>query len=78
MAGTVLVAAVFSLRQPRRGRIGLLVAAGILSGFLLHFFTDVIFAFGSAGTLPVMLAAWSPAIVVSMIGAALLLHLEDG
>jgi len=78
MAGTVFVAAVFSLRQPRRGKIGLLVAAGIVSGFLLHFFTDIIFAFGSAGTLPIMLAAWSPAIVTIMIGAAMLLHLEDG
>lgn len=78
MAGTVFLAAVFSLRMPRRGKIGLLVVAGITSGFLLHFFTDVIFAFGSAGTVPVMLAAWTPAIVVSMIGAALLLHLEDG
>jgi lipopolysaccharide export system permease protein len=78
MAGTVLVAAVFSLRLPRRGKIGILVVAGIVSGFLLHFFTDIIFALGSAGTLPIMLAAWSPAIVVTMIGAALLLHLEDG
>lgn len=78
MAGTVFVAAVFSLRLPRRGKIGLLVVTGIISGFLLHFFTDIIFAFGSAGTVPVMLAAWTPAIVVSMIGAVLLLHLEDG
>ncbi len=78
LAGTVLIAAVFSLRLPRHGRIGILVVAGILSGFLLHFFTDIIFAFGSAGTLPVGLAAWTPACVVAMIGAALLLHLEDG
>jgi lipopolysaccharide export system permease protein len=78
MAGTVFVAAVFSLRLPRRGKIGILVVAGIISGFLLHFFTDIILALGSAGTLPVWLAAWSPAIVVAMIGAALLLHLEDG
>lgn len=78
MAGTVFVAAVFSLRLPRRGKVGILVVAGIVSGFLLHFFTDIIFALGSAGTLPVWLAAWTPAIVVSMIGAALLLHLEDG
>ncbi len=78
MAGTVLVAAVFSLRPPRRGKIGLLIVAGITTGFLLHFFTDIVFALGSAGTLPVMLAAWTPAIVVLMIGAALLLHLEDG
>jgi lipopolysaccharide export system permease protein len=78
MAGTVLVAAVFSLRLPRRGKIGLLIVSGIVSGFLLHFFTDIIFALGTAGTLPVMLAAWTPAIVVMMTGAALLLHLEDG
>ncbi len=78
MAGTVFLAAVFSLRQPRRGKIGVLVVAGIVSGFLMHFFTDIIFAFGSAGTVPVMLAAWTPAIVVTMIGAALLLHIEDG
>lgn len=78
LAGTVMVAAVFSLRLPRRGKIGILVVAGVVSGFLLHFFTDIIFALGSAGTLPVMLAAWTPALVVNMIGAALLLHLEDG
>lgn len=78
LAGTVLIAAIFSLRQHRRGKIGLLVVAGIVTGFLMHFFTDIIFAFGSAGTLPVELAAWAPALVVSMIGVASLLHLEDG
>lgn len=78
LMGTVLVAAVFSLRLPRRGKVGILVVAGVVSGFMLHFFTDVIFALGSAGTLPVALAAWTPACVVVMIGAALLLHLEDG
>lgn len=78
LAGSVLVAAVFSLRLPRRGKLGILLVAGIVTGFLLHFFTDIIFALGSAGTLPVWLAAWSPAFVVSMIGAAMLLHLEDG
>jgi lipopolysaccharide export system permease protein len=78
LAGTVLVAAVFSLRLPRRGKIGILVVVGIITGFLLHFFTDVIFALGSAGTLPVALAAWTPAIVMAMLGMALLLHLEDG
>jgi lipopolysaccharide export system permease protein len=78
LAGSVLLAAVFSLRLPRRGKIGLLVVAGIVTGFLMHFFTDIIFALGAAGTLPVWLSAWAPAFVVSLIGAALLLHLEDG
>ncbi len=78
LAGSVLVAAVFSLRQPRRGKVGLLIVTGVVVGFLLHFFTDIIFALGSAGTLPIWLAAWTPALVMAMIGAALLLHLEDG
>jgi len=78
MGGTVLIAAVFSLRLPRHGKIGILVVAGIIAGFLLHFCTNIVFALGSAGTVPVMLAAWTPALIVMMIGAALLLHLEDG
>jgi lipopolysaccharide export system permease protein len=78
LAGSVLVAAVFSLRLPRRGKLGILLVAGLITGFLLHFFTDIIFALGSAGTLPIWLAAWAPAFAMSMIGAALLLHLEDG
>lgn len=78
LAGTVLIAAIFSLRLPRRGKIGILVVAGVMTGFLMHFFTDLIYALGSAGTLPVALAAWTPAMVVAMIGTALLLQVEDG
>lgn len=77
-AGTVLLAAVFSLRLPRRGKIGILIVAGVVTGFLLHFFSDVVFALGAAGTVPLLLAAWAPTCVVIMIGAAMLLHLEDG
>lgn len=78
MVGTMLIAAVFSLRLPRRGKIGLLIVAGVVTGFLMHFFTDIIFALGAAATIPVMLAAWTPALVSIMIGVSLLLHLEDG
>lgn len=78
MVGTVLVAAVFSLRLPRRGKIGILVVAGIVTGFILHFLTDVVQAFGAGGSLPVALAAWAPAFVAIMLGAAMLLQLEDG
>ena len=78
LGGSVLIAAMFSLRLPRRGKVGLLIVAGVVTGFLLHFFTNVILALGSAGTLPVWLAAWAPAFVVAMIGGAMLLHLEDG
>jgi lipopolysaccharide export system permease protein len=78
MIGTVLIAAVFSLRSPRRGKIGILIVFGVTVGFLMHFFTDIIFAFGAAGTIPTIIAAWTPALVTNMIGVSLLLHLEDG
>jgi len=78
MAGMVWVAAVFSLRLPRRGKVGLLAASGIFTGFMLYFFTDLVHALGSAGTIPIALAAWAPALVMLMIGAVLLLHIEDG
>lgn len=78
LMGTVLLAAVFSLRQPRRGKIGILIVAGMIAGFLMNFFTRIISALGESGTLPVAVAAWAPAGVVIMVGAALLLHLEDG
>jgi lipopolysaccharide export system permease protein len=37
-----------------------------------------VFALGLSATIPVILAAWTPAGVSSMLGAAMLLHLEDG
>lgn len=76
--GTVLLAAVFSLRLPRQGGVSLLIAAGLLTGFALHFLTDVVQAFGAAGTIPIALAAWTPAVIMAAIASALLLQLEDG
>lgn len=78
MAGMVWIAAVFSLRLPRRGKIGILAACGLLTGFLLYFFTDLVHALGASSTIPIALAAWAPALVTCMIGAVLLLHIEDG
>lgn len=76
--GMVLIAALFSLRLPRFGRIGVLLATGMASGFLLRFLTDIVNALGMAGTLPVAMAAWTPAAIILMIGAGTLLHMEDG
>lgn len=78
LAGMLMLAAVFTLRQPRHGRTGMLIIAGVCTGFLLYFATNLIYAFGSSGRLPVMLAAWAPSLLVTMFASALLLHLEDG
>jgi lipopolysaccharide export system permease protein len=78
LAAMVLIAAVFSLRLHRRGRIGLMIVGGILAGFIINFFTSLFHAFGISGSLPIALAAWAPPALALMIGMVLLLHLEDG
>lgn len=78
LCAMILIAAVFSLRLPRRGGITLLIVAGMATGFMLHFLTNLISAFGQSGEIPVALAAWAPALIALMLGTGLLLHLEDG
>jgi lipopolysaccharide export system permease protein len=78
LCAMVLIAATFSLRLTRRGGTGLLIAGGVFVGFLLYFFSELVQAAGHSGTIPVTLAAWSPASVSVLLGLATLLHLEDG
>lgn len=74
----VLIAAVFSLRFARKGKTGLMVAGGVLSGFIFFFATKLAASFGVAGSMPVFVAAWIPAVIFILVGIWLLLHLEDG
>jgi len=74
----VLVAAAFSLRLYRRSDVALLLGAGALTGFLLYFFSDLVYALGINSSIPLGLAAWAPTVVMGLLGIALLLHLEDG
>ena len=74
----ILLAATFSLRPQRRGRIALVIVSGMLAGFLLYFLSSFVFALGLSAKLPVILAGWTPAGITMMLGIAMLLHLEDG
>lgn len=74
----VLLAATFSLRPPRRGGTFALVAAGIMAGFVLYFVSNLVAALGQTASIPVVLAAWTPAGVSTLVAVTLLLHLEDG
>lgn len=74
----VLIAATFSLRLTRRGGTGLLIAGGVLAAFLFFVLSDVVQAFGLSGKIPAVMAAWTPAGVCTLIGLALMFHLEDG
>ena len=78
LAAVVILAATFSLRPIRRGGAALLLVSGIGTGFLLYFLSDVVYALGVSSKLPVVLAAWSPALITAFLGVSVLLHLEDG
>lgn len=78
LSAMILIGATFSLRPARRGGVGQMIAGGIAAGFLFYFASDLVYALGLSARIPVLLAAWAPAVVSSLLGLALLLHLEDG
>src|SRR3546814_19081230 len=77
-AAMVLLAATFSLRPQGRGRVGSAIMGGMLTGFLLYFLSNLVFAIGLSGNNPLMLADWSPPGVSLMLGAAVLLTFGVG
>jgi lipopolysaccharide export system permease protein len=78
LCAMILIAATFALRPGRRRSTGIVIAAGIGTGFLLFFLTSVVFALGETARVPVILAAWTPAGVATLLGLSMLFHLEDG
>lgn len=78
LCAMLLIGTTSSLRLVRRGGTGLLVGVGLATGFVFYILSDVVFAIGLSGRLPVVLAAWIPAGVAVLLGLTLLLHLEDG
>jgi lipopolysaccharide export system permease protein len=78
LVAMVFIAASFSLKLSRMGGVGSLVLGGVGVGFMLYVATKLVSDLGGAGVLSAPVAAWSPAIVASMLGALTLLNREDG
>ncbi|MCP8940266.1 LPS export ABC transporter permease LptG [Alsobacter sp. SYSU M60028] len=74
----VFVAASVSLRFFRFGGIARMVLGGVACGFLLYVATRLVEDLGAAGILSTTVAAWSPAVVGSLLGTLALLYQEDG
>ncbi len=77
-AAMALVAAGFSMRPARRGGVARMIAGGVAAGFALFMVSKIAEEFGDSGALPVVLAAWAPALAGLLLAISLLLHLEDG
>lgn len=78
MVAMTLIAATVSMRFVRLGQSGYLIVGGILAGFLLYVVSTLVRAFGSAGIVPPVLAAWFPVVIAMFLGVTFLLYKEDG
>jgi len=73
----VLIAAVFALKaNVRRGGVMYLIVGGIVTGFLVYFLSQIIYALGINNYIPILIAVWTPILIIVMISTSLLLHLE--
>lgn len=77
-AAMVLLAATVSMRPPRFRGAFILIIFGIAMGFTVFFLSSFLQALGTSGQIPVVLAAWSPAMICFLLGLTVLMNLEDG
>ena len=78
LSAMVLVAAGFTMRHMRAGKVGMMVLLAILGGFALFFLRNFAQVLGDNGQIPVAMAAWTPPLAAVLLAMGLLLHLEDG
>ena len=74
----ILLAATVSMRPPRSKGTFIMVAMGVLIGFIVFFLSSFLQALGSSQQIPVILAAWSPALISFLLGLSVMMNIEDG
>lgn len=78
LGAMVLVAAAFTMRHARSGRMGMMVLLAFGLGLGMFFLRYVAQILGGNGQVPLMLAAWAPPLIAVIVPLAFVLHLEDG
>ncbi|MGB3540207.1 MAG: LptF/LptG family permease, partial [Mesorhizobium sp.] len=73
-----LIAATVSMRFARMGQSATMILGGVFAGFLLYVVSVLVKAFGVAGFVPTVVAAWFPVVVAMFFGVTFLLYKEDG
>lgn len=78
LVALTLIAATVSMRFTRMGQSATVILGGVFAGFLLYVVSVLVKAFGSAGLVPPVAAAWTPVLVSMFFGVTFLLFMEDG
>ncbi len=77
LTAMVLIAALFSIGPMRSGGTVRLVVAAIGCGFLLYVISEITAAMGESGIAPAPLAAWTPALIATIVAISLLMRHEE-
>ena len=78
LSSMIFIAASFTLRINRRTGATAALLGALSCSFALYFLTDIVHALGLSASVPILLAAWTPAGITTLVGLAMLFHLEDG
>jgi len=78
LVAMTLIAATVSMRFARMGQSATMILGGVLAGFLLYVVSVLVKAFGTAGFVAPVIAAWVPVVVAMFFGVTFLLYREDG
>lgn len=79
LVAMLMIAAVFALPPTmRQGKTMIRIVMAIVCGFILYFLGRVTNVLGLSQSLPFVLAAWGPSLIVIPLCISALLHLEDG
>lgn len=78
LVAMTLIAATVSMRFARMGQSATIILGGVVAGFLLYVVSVLVKAFGTAGFVPPIAAAWFPVLIASFFGVTFLLYKEDG
>ncbi|MBB4076098.1 lipopolysaccharide export system permease protein [Bartonella fuyuanensis] len=77
LVAMTLIAATVSLNFTRFGQSKTLILGGIIAGFIFYVISVLVQAFGNAGYIPPIIAAWTPVVIALFLGISFLLHKED-
>jgi lipopolysaccharide export system permease protein len=55
-----------------------MVILALATGFSFYFVRNLAQILGENGQIPILLAAWAPAVATLLLPVALILHLEEG
>lgn len=78
LVGMMMVAAIFMLQNTMRGSHLLIkVVLGVAIGFLVYFSSQVVYAFGVNGYIPVWLAVSAPTLIILLTGSSMLVSADE-